>query len=613
MSEQDYENNDLSETNIGEIKYMSNKPAELNESDAPEEPEELDQAAKATEKAAAEAIDAVEEAATGAAAAVEGAEAEAAKAAEPPKADAPAVPAKSDETAEPAEEWVAEPSLSQPAYAAYGRPDGYNANGRGGYHANGAERPRPRDDGWNSDRNASSAPAGANTASGRPAAAANAAAYAAGAASGSAASGAASANRPASNRPAASYSAANAAPPSAPPKTAAVKPERKKRSLWWPVMLICLSLLAGFLGARLQTKSITAKVTDEITSDIQAYMEETGATVLYRSVNTQTASGDQAIDVASVSDLAADSVVEIATEIVSNDFYSWFFTGSNVQQGAGSGVILSEDGYILTCYHVIKNASAITVATREGQTYDAVLIGGDEEEDIAILKVEAEGLTPAVMGSSDQLVIGSPVVAIGNPLGQLGGTVTSGIVSALERPVTIDGQTYNLIQTDTAINEGNSGGGLFNSRGELVGLVNAKAASIGVEGLGFALPLDNIKDYIEDIVAHGEVVSRVTLGAQLLDATDQRTALSYRVAEPGVYIYSIQENSNAAYAGLMVGDRIVSIDGTEVESAQQVTDIINSKEVGDTLELVIVRGGEEQQLTVILYGPNQDPGKIQQT
>ncbi|MBQ6606350.1 MAG: trypsin-like peptidase domain-containing protein [Firmicutes bacterium] len=569
---------------------MSNSP------EAPETPQEPDEAAEELKEAA----EAVEEAAP--------------VAAEEAAPGAPNEAAGANEAAEPAEEWVAEPSLSQPAYAAYGRPDGYNnGSGHNGYRPNGgykadAAPARPRDDSWNSDWNA---PSGAKDA-------ANAPRYAGGTATGAAAAGTAAgaAGRTAAGATVAQRPAARPSYPTTPPPAqpkAAAKPERKKRSLWWPIMLICLSLLAGYLGARLQTRSITAKVTDEITNDIQAYMEETGATVLYRSVNTQTASGDEAIDVASVSDLAADSVVEIATEIVSNDFYSWFYSGSNVRQGAGSGVILSEDGYILTCYHVIKNANTITVATREGQTFDAAVVGGDEEEDIAIIKVEAEGLTPAVMGDSDELRVGSPVVAIGNPLGQLGGTVTAGIISSLERQVTIDDQTFTVMQTDAAINSGNSGGGLFNAKGELIGLVDAKAADIGVEGLAFALPLNSIKDYIEDIVAHGEVVSRVTLGVQLLDATDQRTALSYRLDELGVYILSVQDNSNAAYAGLKAGDRIVSIDGAEVESAQQVIDIINSKQVGDTLEMVIVRDGEEQQLSVILYGPNQDPANIQQT
>ena len=328
--------------------------------------------------------------------------------------------------------------------------------------------------------------------------------------------------------------------------------------------------------------------------------------MLYRSVETSGTSGDAAIDVTAVASLAADSVVEIATEYVSNDLYSWFYSGTNLQQGAGSGVILSEDGYILTCYHVIENANTITVATREGQTYEAVMVGGDKSEDIAIIKVEAEGLTPAVMGDSSQLQVGSPVVAIGNPLGQLGGTVTAGVVSALERQVTIDDETFNVIQTDAAINGGNSGGGLFNAKGELIGLVNAKAESIGVEGLGFALPLNNIKDYIEDLIANGYITSKVTLGVTLVDITDQRTALAYRVDDMGVYILYVQDNSNASYAGLQSGDRILKVDDTEVESSSQVIDVISGKQAGDVLEMDILRNGKEQHMSITMYGALPD-------
>ena len=557
MSEQDYETNNLSNNQTDLNGNMSGEPA-------------AEWVAEPTPPPAAAANEPAEEPAAGS---------------DP-----------SEASGEPAAEWVAEPSLAQPGYAAYGRPDGYEDNYRFRSGAGDAYMPNVGSSG--SDLANTAAAAEQSAAAGSAAAAAGTAA-ATGAAARAASAGAAPAG------------GAVTPPPAAP----RVRPEtpRRRPGVGWTVLMILLALLAGYLGARLQTKHITAKVTDGITNDIQAYMEEAGATVMYRSVNTQTESGDAAIDVASVAELASDSVVEIATEFVSNDFYSFFYSGSNVQQGAGSGVILSEDGYILTCYHVIENANSITVATRDGQTYEATLVGGDEEEDIAIIKVEAEGLTPAVMGDSDTLVVGSPVVAIGNPLGQLGGTVTSGIVSALERQLTIEDHTYTLIQTDTAINGGNSGGGLFNSRGELVGLVNAKAAEIGVEGLGFALPLNSIRDYIEDIVAHGYIVSKVTLGIRMLDVMDKSDALKFHVEDTGVYILYVMENSNAAYAGLQSGDRIVRMDDTEVTEGQQVIDIIGTKQVGDVVEMDIVRGGEEMHLTVTLYGSNQTPTNVQQT
>ena len=483
-------------------------------------------------------------------------------------------------------EWVSEPgSLSQPGYAAFGRPDGYGETAR----AYDFRSSSPAADGGG---DASVNSSGASSPPPQPpfndGPAYQQAAY---------------------QQPA--YQQAPAPPPPAEPERSA------RRGRWlWPLFAVVLALIAGFVGAQLQTNAITAEVTDQITADIEAYMKDAGATVLYRSVQTTgAAAADAVLDVSAVSELAAGSVVEIATEYVSSDIFSWFYSGSNVSQGAGSGVILSEDGYILTCYHVIDGATTITVATRDGQLYDATLVGGDKEEDIAVLKVEAEGLTYAVLGDSDSLAVGSPVVAIGNPLGQLGGTVTAGYVSALERELTIDEHTYTLIQTDAAINSGNSGGGLFNAQGELVGLVNAKAQSIGVEGLGFAIPIDNIEAYIEDIISYGYVTSKVTLGVNMLDILDERTALSYRVDELGVYILFVHDNSNASYAGLQSGDRIISADGAPVEKGNDLVDLIGTKSVGDVLELEIDRNNEILHLSITLYGalPEGDQAEGQAT
>ena len=471
---------------------------------------------------------------------------------------------------EGAGEWVSDPALNQPAYAAYGRPDGY-----------GRERFTPNA-GVTGNNLANQSDASAYAASGDfPSSSFAAGGYG----------------------PGPSYGSGPAMPPPQTPPAPPAESVNGGRKWPWLLAMVLLALLAGFGGALIQTNTITAKVTEEITADIEAYMKDAGATVLYRAVETTAKpAADAAIDVAAVTDLAADSVVEIATEYVSTDMFSWFYSGSNVQQGAGSGVILSEDGYILTCYHVIDGANTITVATREGQTFDATLVGGDKEEDIAVLKIEAEGLTPAVLGDSDALVVGSPVVAIGNPLGQLGGTITSGIVSALERELKIEEETYTLIQTDAAINGGNSGGGLFNAKGELVGLVNAKASSLGVEGLGFAIPIDNIDDYIEDIISYGYVTSKVTLGVTLIDIVDERTALNYRVDELGVYILYVQDNSNASYAGLQSGDRIVSADDIQIAAANELIKLIEAKSAGDVLELEIVRGGETLHMSITLYG-----------
>lgn len=406
--------------------------------------------------------------------------------------------------------------------------------------------------------------------------------------------------------------------PAAPSPAAQKKKRHCGRKVLLALACIACALLGGLAGAYLAADGLTERVTAEVNENLSQLMEEAGGTVLYRSVETaasETGSGADTM-VANVAELAADSVVEIATEIAvnNNDPFSWFFgnSGQTLQQGAGSGVILSEDGYILTCYHVVEDATSIAVALRSGETYQATMVGGDAEKDLAVIKIEAENLKPAVLGDSAELVVGSPVVAIGNPLGQLGGTVTSGYISALSREVTIGEYSYSLLQTDAAINGGNSGGGLFNANGELIGLVNAKAEDIGVEGLGFAIPIDDIKQDIEDIINYGGVV-RVELGVTLLNATSERTALAYGLDEPGVYIAAVERDSNADRGGLQAGDRVVSADGETIEDAERLIEIIGSKAPGDTISIVVMRDGTERAVDIVLYANVTESGTVQPT
>ena len=394
------------------------------------------------------------------------------------------------------------------------------------------------------------------------------------------------------------------------------RPNRTVRTVLLVVAGLLLVFACGYGGAMLSLDHITDQVAASTEAQMEDYLSNSETAVLYRDVETaDTASGGSAsIDVSTVADLAADSVVEILTEVQINA--NWFgYSFPSTTEGAGSGVILSENGYILTCYHVIDGATSIAITLRNGDQYEATLVGGDEELDIAVLKIEADGLTPAVLGDSSELGVGSPVVAIGNPLGQLGGTVTAGYISALERDLNIDGHTYTLLQTDAAINGGNSGGGLFNSKGELIGLVNAKASSVGVEGLGFAIPIDDIKQDIEDVINYGYVTSKVALGVTLINIDDERTALSYQVDEMGVYILYVQENSNASYAGLQSGDRILSVDGEEIETADRVVEVIGTKSVGDTIDMTVVRNGEEMAFHITLYGvlPTDDESQATHT
>lgn len=312
-------------------------------------------------------------------------------------------------------------------------------------------------------------------------------------------------------------------------------------------------------------------------------------------VNTSSNNQNSYLTTAEVAEIAADSVVEIRTETVISGSYMHQY----VSEGAGSGVIVSENGYIITNHHVIEDATSISVTLKNGNSYTAKLIGSDSELDVALLKIEETGLKSAIIGSSENLKVGEDIVAIGNPLGQLGGTVTEGIVSALDRDITIDNVTNSLLQISAAINPGNSGGGVFNCKGELVALVVAKSIGDDVEGLGFAIPIDDVVDILDDLYEYGYVKGRVMLDVTLIDISTQDMAWQYRVSELGVYIYQ----SNAS--GLKSGDRIISIDGEEVYSSSDVKSIIKEHSVGEKLTFVVERDNSEISVEVELLEKTQ--------
>ena len=296
----------------------------------------------------------------------------------------------------------------------------------------------------------------------------------------------------------------------------------------------------------------------------------------------------------------ADSVVEITTETVS--------TGSFFQQyistGAGSGVIISVDGFILTNNHVIDGANNIKVTLRDGTSYEAEVIGKDASLDIALLKVDAKNLTAATFGDSDEIQVGDYAVVIGNPLGQLGGTVTDGIISALDRDVIIDSETMSLLQTNAAINPGNSGGGLFNSNGELIGIICAKASSdqTEVEGLGFAIPINDVLDILNDLQEYGYVQGKIDLGMTLTDVA------SSQVYQAGVYVSGVTKGSSADDAGFVKGDLITAINGKKVESVAEVKTILDDLSVGDTVKFSVTRGSKSGTINMTLkeYEPSDD-------
>lgn len=322
----------------------------------------------------------------------------------------------------------------------------------------------------------------------------------------------------------------------------------------------------------------------------------TGRAVLYQSVtNTENGSDKGSVDanamsVKQVADATANSVVEIQTESVStNPFFP-----QAVTSGAGSGVILSKDGYIVTNNHVIEGASKVTVKTKDGKSYNADFVGTDKTTDLAVIKIKAENLTPAVLGKSADLEVGDVAIAIGNPLGELGGTVTSGIISALDREINVDNQSMHLLQTSAAINPGNSGGGLFNDHGELVGIVNAKSGGENIEGLGFAIPIDHAKTVIENLIENGYVKGRPSLGVVL------QAASTINSDKENVYIAEVEKGKAADKAGLKTGDQILKADGKNVTSISDVKEAIDSHKAGDNMSFTILRENETKEIKVKL-------------
>ncbi|MGM9975193.1 MAG: S1C family serine protease [Clostridiaceae bacterium] len=349
---------------------------------------------------------------------------------------------------------------------------------------------------------------------------------------------------------------------------------------------IALSSAVGFGGGYLASN---LNRTGKITGNNSSVGYET---IIKTAVSDGNASGS--MSVADIVEESADSVVEIKTSKTAQSFL-----GQQVLEGAGSGVVISEDGYIVTNNHVIEDADSVNIRLRDGETYEAVLVGTDEKTDIAVLKIEASGLKSAVLGESKSLKVGQSVVAIGNPLGELGGTVTSGIVSALDREIQLEGETMNLLQIDAAINPGNSGGGLFDGQGNLVGVVVAKSAGTGVEGLGFAIPIDDAKGIIEDLISNGYVTGRVVLGVSVYEISDRESAKKFGTNYLGVYVNEVTEGSNAARAGIKKGDSIVSINGEDITTIEDLTSILADHSVGDTLKITVLRDNKQVDLQVV--------------
>ncbi len=304
------------------------------------------------------------------------------------------------------------------------------------------------------------------------------------------------------------------------------------------------------------------------------------------------------LTVAQIVDKNEDAVVEILMSGTAQNMWGQM----QLVQGAGSGVIMTEDGYIATNTHVIQGANKVEVTLHNGESYPARIIGSDPANDIAVIKIDATGLTTATVGDSSTVDVGDLAVAIGNPLGQLGGTATTGIISALDRTLDVEGTTLTLMQTDAAINGGNSGGGLFNNKGELIGIVESKASAVGVEGLAFALPINNVSPIINDFIKNGGNVQAAeatpAVGVVISDVSEEN-AQYYGLESAGVYIAQVT-GENAMKAGFQQGDRIVSFNGTQINNSNEFITLVRKCKVGDTVTVIVSRKGQEIEIKTVL-------------
>ena len=370
------------------------------------------------------------------------------------------------------------------------------------------------------------------------------------------------------------------------------------------VLCIVLSFGAGFGGAfaALQFKGSNVKQETQTifgAPDPNELLKEDPESILDKGNSTTTPYGSAGEDVFTVSQVSAkvlDTVVVIEASVTSSSI----FGESGKSTSTGSGVIISADGYILTCNHVVKNAVAVKVTLNSGDQYAASMVGSDASSDLAVLKIAPNAELPyAKQGCSSDLVLGEQVIAIGNPLGTLYRTVTSGVISGLERNIlTSDGTTMTLLQTDAAVNSGNSGGGLFNLDGDLIGIVNAKYAEEGVEGLAFAIPIDWAYEVQLDLIEYGYVRGIIDHGISAVDVTASnlnRYYYYYGIDTVGVYVVESKFT-----AELQNKDRIVSVNGVPVSTVSQIEKVLENSQVGDKITIVADRSGQSFTVNLTL-------------
>ena len=389
-----------------------------------------------------------------------------------------------------------------------------------------------------------------------------------------------------------------------PPERPVKEPKPKKeKKVFLKVACLCLvfALLGSITGAAITGHRLSGRI-DALEQSLSE-SKQTIATVAERQQTTQGATGTVVstgggMSASQIYAAACEQVVGITTNVTTQNFFG-MTTSSAV---TGSGFIISADGYIITNYHVIeyadKGSLPITVMTHDGTKYDAIIVGTEESNDIAVLKIEASGLHPVSVGDSKALNVGDAVYAVGNPLGELEFSMSSGHVSALDRVIsTEESESINMFQIDAAVNPGNSGGPVYNDRGEVVGVVTAKYSSSGVEGLGFAIPIHDAMSIANDLVTKGYVTGKAYMGVWLDERYNSMYAQYYNMPL-GAYVSSVSEGSCADKAGLQAGDIITKLGDYEISSYSDLKQAVKQFSAGDSTQLTLYRAGESQSVTI---------------
>lgn len=395
-------------------------------------------------------------------------------------------------------------------------------------------------------------------------------------------------------------------PVTPPPRAEAPKKEKKPKKpanpmVKWVAACLTCALLGGIGGGAIVASRVSNGSASSPTSNSELTKARESAPG--SSSATTVASGDT-LTGSQIYSLGCAQAVGITTEITSTNYLGMKSTSAV----SGSGFIVTSDGYIVTNYHVIADAYnggyKVSVITYDGTKYDAEIRGVEGSNDIAVLKINATGLTPATLGNSDNLQVGETVYAIGNPLGELSFSLTSGTVSALDRDITTQDSstgettTNNMFQFDAAVNEGNSGGPVYNTKGEVVGVVTAKYASTGVEGLGFAMPINNLSDNIDQLIKQGYVSGKSSLGITV-KTVDSAVAQYYNMVQ-GAYVDSVTPGSCSEKAGLKRGDIITALNGKTVTRSSELASAKKNYKAGETVTLKVYRSGEYLELKVTL-------------